>query len=69
MCAKKSGGSTRPAISRKVAIVPDQHDTSEDDRRVGTGAIPADTKPVTIHGLNAELCVETLVNERVVGFV
>lgn len=53
----------------QVAIVPGRYDASEEGRRCGPGAVPADTEPVTIGRLDAEPSMETLVDEGVVGLM
>jgi hypothetical protein len=53
----------------QVAVVPGRLDAVEDGRAFGILAVPADSETVPVSGLDAETCVEALVDEGVVWFV
>ena len=51
----------------QVAVVPGRLDAPKDGWGVGFGAIPADAETVAVGRLDAEACVEALIDQGVIG--
>jgi hypothetical protein len=53
----------------QIAVVPGRLDASEDSGCFGVCAVLSDAEAVPVSGLDAEACVEALIDQGVVGLV